>query len=288
MSDFFNASNIEKNENAYHVELLSAVETAQNAYTISAQARRSIRRNRVDAYSAAIPSCHLQWATTVSHVVERQFNTDGLRHDPDLFFVTLIDRDWIAPADQAVDLGFMKRKLRMMIGHRSSLFVIEPSYYANIADSLYESKTCLSWHVHGLMWHLGASDVRKFVDSINSSSKFRTLVPTRVPAHARAIKQGHLPRHVGYILKPPANAYRVLSHRKQHSKDERRLGIPVEPIHSQRKQLLRPGERVRLFNAMYDIDPCDLLVGSGDGREIISQVRSQLRRQIGQRRSPFA
>jgi hypothetical protein len=276
MADFFEATGIADNEERYRTCLAYAFETARSADTVSPRWRRTIRRNHTEIPSAANPASRLEWATIVSNVVESQFCTQNLHHGNNLFFVTLIDRDWLTAVNSAVDLLRMKRKIRTMTAGRSCIFVIEPGYYANIQNDLFPDKTCISWHVHGLMWDVDRHDMTAFVDGINCSSKFKTMIPTRKPAHFVPVRQGHLSTLVGYMAKPPANAYRVFCHRKEQREREEALGIEVRAIYAQRKQALRPGERVRLFHALKDIDPLDLLVGGGEGRQLAQQVRSLL------------
>jgi hypothetical protein len=277
MSDFFEATRISDNEERYRTCLAYAFETARNADTVSPRSRRSINRNHTENPSAAHPASRLLWAATISDVLENQFCMGDLRHQPSLFFVTLIDRDWLTPVDSAVDLLQMKRKIRAMTAGRSYLFVIEPGYYANIQNQLFPNrKTSISWHVHGLMWDIGAGDMQALVDGVNCSAKYKTLIPRQKPAHAIVVKQGHLPRFVGYMVKPPANAYRVFCHRKQQKDRKRTLGIETPTIYVQRKQSLRPGEIVRLFHALKDIDPLDILIGGGDGRQLTRQIRLRL------------
>jgi hypothetical protein len=276
MSDFFRATRIADNEKNYRTSLIDAFETARNSGSISPIWRRNIRRNRTGIPSAANPASRLDWATTFSDVLENQFCTGDLCHQPSLFFVTLIDRDWLTSVNSAIDLMQMKRKIRTATNRHSCIFVIEPGYYANIQNGLFPDSSCISWHVHGLMWDISADGMQALVDGLNRSAKYGTMIPTRTPAHSVAVKQRHLPRFVGYMVKPPANAYRVFCHRKRQQERERTLGIEVPAIYVQRKQAFRPGERVRLFRALNDIDPSDLLVGGGDGRQLTQQIRSRL------------
>jgi hypothetical protein len=277
MSNFFCATKIADNEEHYRSSLIDAFETARNAGTVSPIWRRIIRRDHIANPSAANPASRLLWATTISDVLENQFCTGDLRHQPSLFFVTIIDRDWLTSVNSAVDLVQMKRKIRTATSGRSCIFVIEAGYYANIQNNLFPDSTCISWHVHGLMWDTNADGMQALVDGLNRSAKYGTMIPTRTPAHFVAVKQRHLPTFVGYMVKPPANAYRVFCHRKRQKERERALGIDVPAFYVQRKQPLRPGERVRLFHALKDIDPPDLLVGGGDGRQLTQAVRSRLR-----------
>ena len=276
MSDFFEATGIADNEERYRTCLAYAFETARNADTVSPRWRRSINRNYTENPSAAHPASRLLWATTISDVLENDFCTGDLRHQPSLFFVTIIDRDWLTSVNSAVDLVQMKRKIRTATSGRSCIFVIEAGYYANIQNNLFPDSTCISWHVHGLMWDTNASDMQALVDGLNQSAKYRTMIPTRTPAHYIAVKQRHLPTFVGYMVKPPANAYRVFCHRKRQKERERVLGFEVPAAYDQRKQALRPGELVRLFHALKDIHPSDLLVGGGDGRQLTRRTHSRL------------
>jgi len=277
MSDFFDATRIADNEENYRTSLIAAFETARNADSVSPISQRIIRRNRTGTPSAANPASRLDWATTISDVLEDQFCTQHLHHRPDLFFVTLIDRDWLTSVNSPVDLVQMKRKIRTAVSGHSCIFVIEPGYYANIQNGLFPDRTCISWHVHGLMWGINADGMRALVDGINHSAKYRTMIPTRTPAHSVAVKQRHLPRFVGYMAKPPAKAYRVFCHRKRQKERERVLGIETPATYEQRSQALRPGERVRLLHALKDIDPSDLLVGGRDGRQLTQRIHSLLR-----------
>src|SRR6266404_5736694 len=112
MSDFFRATRIADNEENYRNFLSDAFETARNAETVSPVWRRITRRNRTGIPSAAHPTSRLNWATTISEAIEDRFCTQNLHHRPDLFFVTLIDRDWLTPVNSTVDLAQMKRKIR--------------------------------------------------------------------------------------------------------------------------------------------------------------------------------
>lgn len=279
MSNFFAATKIADNEKYYRNSLIDAFDTARNARSVSTNWRRIIRKNRIDCVSAAHPASRLKWATTVSDVIGDRFCPEDLHHRPELFFVTLIDRDWLTTVNVVLDLAAMKHKIRKMTAGRSSFFIVEAGYYSNIQDNLFSesAKRAISWHVHGLMWGVEAAELKALVDGLNSSAKYQTMIPSRKPADCKVIKQQELPAVVGYMTKPPTKAYRVFCLRKKQLERQKKLGVAVSPEYRQRGQTLRPGERVRLFHALKDIDPLDLLIGGGDGRRLVQQIRSRLR-----------
>lgn len=277
MSDFFNATGLENTYRRYHIGLLKALDIAKNASSLSPRWRRIIRKNDLDTASAAVPASAYEAAAAFSAAVERRFHTTGLQHEPELLFVTIIDHAWVKPVNTPPDLDRIRRRLSSIFKGHSTISIIEPAFYANIQDDLGPAKSCISWHSHGLLWGSDRRAVQSLIDGINSSSRYKTLIPSVEPAHCVAVKQGHLPFRVAYMAKPPLKSYRILVRRFLQQRKEQELGISVPPTYWKMEDNLRPGEFIKLFHALKDIDPIDLFVATGDGSDLLRKIRGVLR-----------
>jgi len=276
MSFFFQATNLANQYENYRGRLHHAFETARNATSVSPQWRRIVRKNALDPPSAAVPASALQCAQALSHAIEQRFHVRQPHHQPGLFSFTLILRDWFTPVGSSIDLDTMKRKVRSLLTGHSSLLVIEPAFYANVQGDAEAVNSGISWHTHGLLWDVTSKEAKSLIDGINSSFKHQTLMPNMPPAQCKLIAPGTLPAVVSYMAKPPTNSYRKFCWRHLKEQRDRELGVATVDLHSQRKQAARPGELVTLFHALKDIDPIDLLVGSGEGRRLLRGIRTSV------------
>jgi hypothetical protein len=146
--------------------------------------------------------------------------------------------------------------------------MIEPAYYVNVCPGTsYDGKRCISWHAHYLVWGITQADIKALVDRWNKHGVYRPIADGLLGAHASQISPGTLPEVIGYVLKSPANAYRIRK-REFVTRDGEIISGFV-----QRKQELRDSERIRLFSLMKCLYLDQLAVAGGKGSSILNRAK---------------
>jgi hypothetical protein len=192
-------------------------------------------------------------------------------------FVTLVDiscaTDVTGPE---VDPTFLKRRLRAGLTGLNYIGVIEPSYYTNLqAGVRFNGKRCIFWHQHALVWGTPEKKLRKLISSLEKAGRYRSIAPGLRATDVRRIKPSELPETVGYMLKAPANAYRVSLVDRTDKLGRTLINENGEVLQGfkQGKSQLRPGERVNLFRAMRHLFLDDLIVAGGNGVALAARIK---------------
>lgn len=228
------------------------------------------------------------WGEAISNELSRFFcdGGDGTTHNQDVYFVTLTDITCArSPGDRLTvsDLELVKNRLRYGLRGYSFLGMIEPAYYVNLQHGVrYDGKRCMFWHLHALVWGISHKELKKRLRKLVNAGRYVAIADGRKPTHSRKIKQGRLPRHVGYLAKSPCKSYRVsLCDRKD------KCGRPivdtdgvVQRKFTQGKSPLRHGDRIVLFHTMKHLHLDQLAVAGGEGAGILKTAkRVALRRE---------
>jgi hypothetical protein len=105
---------------------------------------------------------------------------------------------------------------------------------------------------------------------------YRPIADCFVGAHARAIRRNELPQTLAYILKSPANSYRIAKWWRLTKEGERRYGF------KQNKDKLRPGERIALFHLMKRMRLDELAMAGREGAWLLRRAERRVRRLLEQ------
>ena len=111
---------------------------------------------------------------------------------------------------------------------------------------------------------------------LEQSGRYAPIADGLKGAHVKRIKQGTLPKVVGYMFKPPSAAYRVSRRRDLEQPD----GSPVTNADGevlarfrQGKSKLRPGERIKLFKVMAPLYLDGLAIAGGQGAKLLARAK---------------
>jgi hypothetical protein len=131
-------------------------------------------------------------------------------HNQPVFFVTLVDMCCATDLSANVDLAGIKRRLRVGLRGLSYIGVVEPAFYTNLQIGVrFQGKRCLFWHVHALVWDVSRSKLQSLLRKQRAQGKFVAIAEGFKGTDTRKVKQGDLPKVLGYLLKSPSVAYRV-------------------------------------------------------------------------------
>ena len=250
----------------------------------TAQDRRSFqdalsRGSAVYLYATNAKARRVWAAAFARHVLDRfGLRSDRPRLSEPVFLITLADRRY-ATADngqEAVDLRSIAAWARQHLAGVSFIGMIEPAYYTNVGRYLGGPARLVSWHVHVLAWGVTSDQIERRINGLNADPRFCSLVPGRLAAHARKVPQRRLPHRIFYILKSPRSRYRIFPKKRPVPNPVTgELERVSTGAFEQRKDPLRPAERVRLLRLMHDLYLHHLVLAGGEGRDLLAAIKSE-------------
>lgn len=168
-----------------------------------------------------------------------------------------------------MDIARFKQQLREGLNGLSYLGMIEPAYYVNLVrGASFPMKQGVFWHSHLICWGESREEIKQRFEDMNClPDTYRPIVPGLAGADFRVIRKDGLPAVFRYLLKAPVNAYRVY-----RTKSPTPDGSLVARF-QQRKQPLRPGERVTLFHLLKDLYLDQLAMAGGEGAEMLRRAK---------------
>jgi hypothetical protein len=190
--------------------------------------------------------------------------------------VTLCDRRCCTShQEKNIDLPGFIRRLRRGLRGLSYLGMIEPAYYVNVCEGArIHGKRMVSWHVHLLTWGISPKGMKKRINGLNKRGDLLPIADGLAAAHQKRISKGKLASKVAYILKAPRKAYRLYKYEQVTADGEIILRF------KQKKDDLRPGERLTLFRLLKDMNLDHLALGGGEGAEILRRVKRRVLRDL--------
>jgi hypothetical protein len=274
----FAKTGIDDSERYNEMLLLEAFETARNRETVSRSDKTLLRCSDRNALIAVNRHSRVLWGKTLCAVLERFFcdGPETADHNQPIYFVTLVDISCATDLSANVDLEGIKRRLRVGLRGLSYIGFVEPAFYTNLqAGVRFPGKRCLFWHVHALVWDVSRSQLRSLLREQRAQGKFVAIAEGFKGTDTRRIKQGDLPKVLGYLLKSPGVAYRVSRKDMQQPNGDWLLTDDgeVKARFFQRKATLRPGERIRLFHTMKNGYLDQLALAGGQGRPLLAEAK---------------
>jgi hypothetical protein len=269
---FFRQTGLRQQELATGSKLRSAIEETRNLSLF----QRSYYLQLINAnprYPNSVnPKARIRWGEMVCEGFSDHFDLGSDKPEPDqrIFLVTLCDRR-CCTSHEAKDIPIARfiRILRRGLRGLSYLGMIEPAYYVNVCEGArIHGKRMVSWHVHLLAWGESRKIMKRRVERLNRD----ILLPIAdglAAAHQKRISKGKLASKIAYVLKAPKKAYRLFKYEQITPDGEILLRF------KQKKDDLRPGERLTLFRLMQDLYLDQLAVAGGEGADILRRVKRQ-------------
>ncbi|KJC36738.1 hypothetical protein UB31_35765 [Bradyrhizobium sp. LTSP849] len=268
---------------AYDDALKDAFQSARIQKKITFSDRSCLEARRGPELLAVNHWSRVLWATAICNEVEQLFcsSESSVYHKGNIFFVTLLDLECarlVTSSATKEDLEQIKTRLRYGLRGFSHIGFIEPAYYTNLqAGVRFNEKRCMFWHTHALVWGCSRGKLSARLRTLEKAGRYWAIIPGVPAVKIQRVRQRTLPRVVGYILKPPNNAYRV-SRRDLSGADGDPLvddSGEVAAAFKQGKSRLRPGERVKMFKIMQSLYLDDLAFAGGEGVALLAGAKAR-------------
>jgi hypothetical protein len=174
-----------------------------------------------------------------------------------IFLVTLCDRRCCTSHEaKNIPIAQFIRILRRGLRGLSYLGMIEPAYYTNVCEGTHvHGKRMVSWHLHLIAWGESKFAIRTRIEGLNEEGILLPIADGLAAAHQKQISRGKLADKFCYMLKAPKKAYRLFKYERITTDGEIILRF------RQKKDDLRPGERLTLFRLMKDMNLDHLALG---------------------------
>jgi len=132
-------------------------------------------------------------------------------------------------------------------------------------------KRMVSWHLHLIAWGESKSAIKTRIEGLNEGSLL-PIADGLPAAHQKRISKGKLADKFCYMLKAPKKAYRLYKYEQVTADGE------IIPKFKQKKDDLRPGERLTLFRLMQDMNLDHLALAGGEGAKILRRLKRRVLR----------
>lgn len=274
---FLNQTRLRSISRRHEAALMEAFETHRSGQKLTRRDLALLKPNQSAAMGAMNRASRVLWGKALCQMLSEKFRycEKDETHVGSVYFVTLADiRCATQVSSSDVSMAFIKRRLRLGLRGTSYIGMIEPAFYVNLqAGVRFNGKRCLYWHTHALVWGIKPREIKERVQEMNSG-QYLGIAAGLKGAHRKKVRQGDLPRVVGYILKPPMNGYRV------SRRDLERDGMPlidqygeIQARFIQGKARLRPGQRVELFHVMKNMRLDELCIAGGQGVPMLARAK---------------
>jgi hypothetical protein len=267
-------SELRKQELATGFKLRSAIEEARSIPLVLRLHYLQLLNSDSRWLNAVSPRGRIRWGELVCREISDHFNLGLGQPEPDqrLFLVTLCDRrGCTSHQEKNVDIPQFIRVLRRGLRGLSYFGMIEPALYSNVCEGTHvHGKRMVSWHGHLLAWGESKSAIRARIEGLNKEGILLPIADGLAAAHQKRISKGKLASKICYILKSPKKAYRLYKYEAITPDGE------IIQRFKQKKDDLRPGERLTLFRLMKDLYLDHLALGGGEGADILRRLKRRV------------
>lgn len=275
----FQQTRLRAQEWATDSQVRSALETARNRDKVTICDRRLLLPDAGKYLCAANRFGRIWWGEALCAEFSAHFQLGPDHPYPDhrLYFATLTDIACSTPPDaEFVNIAGFKQQLREGLDGLSYLGMIESAFYTNIVrGASLPMKKGILWHAHLICWGESREKIKQRFEDMNClPDNYRAIILGLAGADIRVIRQDGLPAVLGYMLKAPANAYRV--YRTKHLTPAGTFAARFQ----QRKEPLRPGERITLFHLLKGLYLDQLAMAGGEGAEILRRAKRRALRDL--------
>jgi hypothetical protein len=268
---FFHQTGLRQQELRTGSKLRSTIEEGRNLSPLQRSHYLQLVHADPRWLNAINPKARVRWGKLICEELSKHFHLGPGQPEPAqrMFLVTLCDRRCCTShQEKNIDIPRFIRLLRRGLRGLSYLGMIEPAYYVNVCEGTHvHRKRMVSWHVHLLAWGEGTSAIRTRIERLNKEGVLLSIADGLTAAHQKRISKGKLASKLAYMLKAPRKAYRLFKWEQVTSDGEIVLRF------KQKKDDLRPGERLTLFRLMKDLNLDDLALSGGEGADILRRLK---------------
>jgi hypothetical protein len=259
-------------------KLRLAIEQARNLRPLLRSHYRQLVTADYRWLNAVSPKARVRWGELICEELSDHFHLGPHQPEPGqrMFLLTLCDRR-CCTSHQAkeIDIPRFIRLLRRGLRGLSYLGMVEPALYSNVCEGTHvDGKRMVSWHAHLLAWGESRSAIRTRIESLNRKRILLPIADGLAAAHQKRISKGKLADKIAYILKAPRKAYRLYKWEQVTADGQIILRF------KQKKDDLRPGERLTLFRLMQDLYLDQLALGGGEGADILRRLKRRIVRSL--------
>jgi hypothetical protein len=272
--EFFRHTGLARQERTSRWALSDALQTARNRQCV--KGLQVLDQPEAKFLYAVNGFARIKWGKALCDEFERHF--DLLRRSypsQPLFWITLVDVECrTSPGQLLSDVDVFRRRLTGSLRGLSYIGMIEPAYYVNICSGTNCSlKRGIFWHFHAICWGESGAQMKTRFDAINRRPDYLYPIAPGLdaadwrPIPDRLLADGsrtYLQDKSRYMLKSPQKAYRIYQIKNS---DGQSVGF------QQKKDKLRPGERITLFNVMQSLFLDRMAAGGGEGTEILRRAK---------------
>ena len=273
----FNRTNIEFYERQNASRLIHALERARNRHTVSRSDKSLLEFNERTSLLAVNRHSRVIWGKAVCEQLEKFFcSPDTTDQNQPIYWITLADINCaVSVGANNVDIETINKRLRSGLSGLSYFGVVEPAYYVNQQYGRFPERRCMFWHLHALVWGISREALSALLRELKASGRYIAIAKGFDGVRAKRIKQGELPKVVGYMLKSPSCAYRLSRLEEKGPDGEVQTDIDGQALTSykQGKSKLRPGERITLFHTMKGYYLDKLAVAGRDGAALLARAK---------------
>jgi hypothetical protein len=271
---FFRQTSLRQQEVRTGSKLRSAIEESRNLSLFQRSHDLQLLNSVPSCLNAVSPQARIRWGEIVCEEFSNHFHLGPNKPEPDqrIFLVTLCDRRCCTShQERNIDIPRFIRILRRGLRGLSYFGMIEPAYYVNMCQGTHlHGKRIISWHVHLLAWGESKSAISTRIERLNKEGILLSIADGLAAAHQKRISRGKLASKVCYMLKAPKKAYRLFKYEQITPDGEILLRF------KQKKDDLRPGERLTLFRLMQDMNLDHLALAGGEGAEILRRMKRRV------------
>ena len=275
---FFRQTGLRKQELGTGSKLRVAIEGARNQSLFQRSYNLQLLNSAPRWLNAVSPQARIRWGELLCDEFSNHFHLGPNKPEPDqrIFLLTLCDRRCCTShQEKNIDIPAFIRILRRGLRGQSYFGMIEPAYYVNVCEGTHvHGKRLVSWHLHMIAWGICPREMKKRIRGLNKSGALLPIADGLAAAHQKRISKGKLADKFCYILKSPRKAYRLYKYEQITPDGEVLLRF------KQKKDDLRPGERLTLFRLMQDLYLDQLAVAGGEGAEILRRVKRRVLRDL--------
>jgi hypothetical protein len=243
--------------------LCHAFDVARNRHQITLS-DRSLARSR--ELNAAVPYARVElgnslWREFLAHFALSEFQP--IPSVP-LFYVTPVDIGCMTALDAPqVYVGEFVRQLRRGLRGLSYVGIVDVSLYANISPGTnFADRSAVNWHLHLFAWGETREVFKARAKPLNDEiENYRPIIPrpAGIGFHWQEVTEENYSRRFRYMCKTPRKAYRIGRTETMDAKGCKIINL------KQGKSLLRPGQRITLFNLLKQCPLEQLVVAGGEG-----------------------
>jgi hypothetical protein len=271
---FFHQTGLRQQEVRTGSKLRFSIEEGRNLSLLQRSQFQQLLNADPRWLNAINPRARVRWGELICEELSKHFHLEPDKPEPGqrIFLVTLCDRR-CCTSHQAknIDIPRFIRILRRGLRGLSYFGMVEPALYSNVCEGArIHGKRMVCWHVHLVAWGESRSAMKTRIESLNQEGILVPIADGLAAAHQKCISKGKLASKVSYILKAPKKAYRLFKRQEVMADGEIVLRF------KQKKQELRPGERLTLFRLMKDLYLDQLALAGGEGAGILRRLKRRV------------